>query len=225
MFAMVGTRPDISYAIGIVSKYSQSPKRIHCTVVRRIMRYLKGTATYQLYFSSTDGVNKLFAYSDANYAMDIDDRKSRSGCHVLFNNGPITWLSRKQTCTSSSITESEYIDASLTTKEVVWLCRTRDLEIPQHIPTLLFYDNQAAIRMVKNPEFHKRTKHVEVQFHFLREFQSNHKILITYVPSQDQYVDIMTKPFPTEKFQRFRILFVLFQVLNEWEYWNIEGLG
>jgi hypothetical protein len=66
MFAMVGTRPDISYAIGIVSKYSQSPKRIHCTVVRRIMRYLKGTATYQLYFSSTDGVNKLFAYSDAN---------------------------------------------------------------------------------------------------------------------------------------------------------------
>ncbi len=116
-------------------------------------------------------------------------------------------MSRKETCTSSSTTESEYIDACLTTKEVVWLCTLlKDLEIPQHIPTFLFYDNQAAIRMVKDPEFHKRPKHVDVQFHFLREFQSNHKILITYVPSQDQYVDIM-----------FRIFLVLFQVLNKWE--------
>jgi hypothetical protein len=145
-------------------------REIHCTAVKRILKYLRGTTDYALCYSSDNTApNSLVAYTDADYAGDLNDRKSRSGSILLLNNGPVIWLSRKQPCTATSTTESEYVAASLTSKEAVWARRLlADIGFNQQVPTPLYSDNQSAIRLVQNPEFHKRTKHIDVVFHLIR---------------------------------------------------------
>jgi hypothetical protein len=151
------------------------------------------------------GNHVLLAYTDADYAGDLNDRKSRSGSILFLNDGPVLWLSRKQPCTATSTTESEYVAASLTSKEIVWARRLlHDLGFPQSNPTPLFSDNQSAIRLVQNPEFHKRTKHIDVLYHLIREFQSRGEITLFYVPTRLQLADILTKPLTPDIFAKLR---------------------
>lgn len=168
LYVSVKTRPDIPNATTTVSKFSSNYREIHCTAAKRIIKYLKGTQNFALCYGPTSQPNILTTYSDADYAGDIDDRKSRSGCVLMLNGGPISWLSRKQTCTASSTIESEYIAACLASKETVWCRRLlRELTFIQPGPTRLLCDNQSAIRLVYNPEYHKRTKHIDVAFHLI----------------------------------------------------------
>ncbi|MCO5575380.1 hypothetical protein L7F22_029180 [Adiantum nelumboides] len=137
MYAMVATRPDIAFALGVVSHYMANPGKKHWDAVKHLLRYLK------------------------DYAGCLDTQKSTSGYVFLFARATISWSSVLQTCTSSSTTESEYVAASSASKEVVWLARlVGDLGIHQ-IPVLLC-DNQSAITLAKNPMFHSKTKHIEV---------------------------------------------------------------
>ena len=152
-----------------------------------------------------NGNHVLLAYTDADYAGDLNDRKSRSGSVLLLNSGPVLWISRKQPCTATSTTESEYVAASLTSKEVVWARRLLlDLGFSQATPTPLLSDNQSAIRLVQNPEFHKRTKHIDVVYHLIREIQARGEITISYVPTRLQLADILTKALTPEIFQKLR---------------------
>jgi hypothetical protein len=124
---------------------------------------------------------------------------------VFFYFGPVVWLSRKQPCTATSTTESEYVAASLTSKEVVWARRLlADIGFPQQVPTPLFSDNQSAIMLVQNPEFHKRTKHIDVVYHLIREFQERGDISILYVPTKLQLADILTKALTPDTFHKLR---------------------
>jgi hypothetical protein len=130
---------------------------------------------------------------------------SRGGSIFFLNNGPVLWLSRKQPCIATSTTESKYVDASLTSKEVVWARRLlTDLRFSQTKPTPLFSDNQSAICLVRNPEFHKRTKHIDVVYHLIREIQARGEIAIFYVPTRLQLADILTKAFTLDIFQKLR---------------------
>ena len=162
-FACIGTRPDLSYAVSVAAKYCTNPSPAHCNVLRRILKYLASTLQLGLFFSGNHIPLSLSAYCDADNAMDLDDRKSRSGFVLFVNHGPVFWASRKHASCASSTTEAEYLAASSTTKEIIWHRPLLTNLGKNHVsPTPLFTDNQSALGLIKNPEFHRRTKHIDV---------------------------------------------------------------
>lgn len=209
MYLAVGTRPDISYALGVVSRYMENPKEVHIKALKRIIRYVKGTRNYGIAFNS----NSLYtfeSYSDADYAGDRNTRRSTSGYICFLGDGPISWCSQQQRCVALSTTESEYIAAAEAAKEISWLKLLFDDIRCSYQNSTLFMDNQSAIRLVKNPEFHKRTKHVDVKYHFIREKYTQKVFDIEYVSTELQKADIFTKSLPKERFQILRKMIGVF---------------
>ncbi|UYV83387.1 K02A2.6-like [Cordylochernes scorpioides] len=199
MYLMTGTRPDIAYAVSRVSQFMNNPGPSHWTAVKKIFGYLKATKNIGICFGGGSCTTSLIGFSDADFAGDLDTRKSTTGYVFLLNNGPISWCSQKQNCVSLSTTESEYIAASKATKETIWLRQLlRELYQEQAKPTTIFCDNQSCIRLVHNPEYHKRTKHIDISYHFIRDHFQKHAIDLLYVCSNDQAADIFTKALPPE---------------------------
>lgn len=198
MFLQIVSRPDISFAVNIVSRELENPSEKHWLLVKRIMRYLKGTINVGILYSK----NGMFeAYSDADFAGDKIARKSTSGFVCKFANGPITWQSKKQQCVALSTTEAEYISAATVTKEIIWLKKIFN-ECKINITTYnLYIDNMSAIKLIKNPEFHQRSKHIDVKYHFVRDNYQKGEINVTYVKSEEQIADIFTKALPKPKFE------------------------
>lgn len=144
-------------------------------------------------------------YSDADYAGDISTRRSTSGYVFLLGGNNISWCSERQKSVALSTTESKYIAASNAVKELVWLQRLLNELQPNDINEPMFcMDNEGAIRLVRNPEFHKRTKHIDVRYHFIRERFQEGAFDLTNVPSDEQLADIFTKPLPKAKFECLR---------------------
>lgn len=151
------------------------------------------------------GQIKITGYSDSDYAGDLDTRRSTTGFIFMSSNGPISWNSQRQTTVALSSTEAEFMAASAATKEAIWL-RTMFCDVFETTldTTPIFVDNQSAIRLTKNPEYHKRTKHIDVRHHFVREKYENHEIEVFYLPSKEQIADIMTKALPKNLFFKHR---------------------
>lgn len=206
MYLAVATRPDITFAVGNVSRYLEKPAEAHVNAVKRILKYVKGTLTMGIRF---DGGNDLTfcGYSDADYAGDKQTARSTSGYVFMFGGGIISWGSERQRSVALSTTESEYMAASYAIKELMWLKKLLSelLQIEMDAPNF-FMDCQSAIRLVKNPEFHKRTKHINVRYHFIREKFEDGEFELSYVPTDEQRADIMTKALPKAKHQFLRAL-------------------
>ena len=199
------TRPDIAYAVSQVSQFSSSPTGAHWEAVKRILSYLKGTSCHGVTFGGIDGTATLQAYSDADYASNLDDRRSTTGVILILNGGPVLWKSQRQKCVSLSTTESEYVAASAGAKEIVWMRRPlQDLGCAQKQPTELFIDNQSAIKLVRNPEFHQRTKHIDVRFNFIRDLQEAKVINAVYVNTENQLAYLLTKGLDGPRFRKLR---------------------
>ena len=168
MYITTTTRPEIAFAVGQVSKFCQSPGAAHWNAVKRIFSYLAGTINHGLCFGG--GSPNISGYTDADYAGDKDNFRSTTGFIFMLHGGPVSWSSRRQTCTALSTTESEFVAACETSKEGVWLTRLmEDIRGVKSGPMPLYCDNEAAIRLVKNPEFHQRTKHIDVKYYFIRD--------------------------------------------------------
>ena len=206
IYAVTCTRPDIAFAVNQVAQFSCHPTRAHWEAGKRIFSYLKGTAAYGITFGNkTAGGGALLAYSDADFAANSDDRRSTTGVLLMLNGGPVSWKSQRQSCVSLSTTESEYVAAAAAAKEVVWMRRLlQDIGRHQSKPTLLFCDNQSAIKLVRNPQFHQRTKHIDVKFHFIRDLQEEHVIDVVYVNTESQLADLLTKGLDGPRFRRLR---------------------
>ena len=165
MYAMICTRPDIAFAVGVVSRYMSNPGKKHWEVVKGIMRYLNGTRKFFICFGRNGAC--VFGYTDANYARDMDKRMSTSSYVFMFTRGVVSWRSWLQNCTSMSTTEVEYIVALEACKEAIWLTQLLgDLGILVEVPTLLC-DSQSAIMLAKNLVFHAKKKHIDVKYHFI----------------------------------------------------------
>lgn len=206
MYLSVATRPDISYAVGVVSRHLDNPNQAHVNAVKRILKYIVGTMDHGIFFD-----NKIFhnleCFSDADYAGDRETRRSTSGYVFMLGSGAISWSSQRQTCVALSTTESEYIAAAHACKELIWLERLMDdLQDDCHVIPNLHMDNQSAIRLVKNPEFHKRTKHIDIKFHFIRDCYLKKKFALDYINTELQVADIFTKPLAAQKFIKFKTL-------------------
>lgn len=203
MYLAVATRPDISYAVSSVSRHLENPNQAAVNAVKRILRYIKSSYSHGIIFSSNLKIN-LTCFSDADFAGNIATRKSTSGYVCIMGGGAISWASQRQRCVALSTTESEYIAASQAVKELVWLSRLQKELIPDIQKPILYMDNQSAIRLIKNPEFHNRTKHIDVRYHFIREKFESQMFELIYVKTEEQTADILTKPLARDKFSLFR---------------------
>ncbi|XP_024518486.1 uncharacterized protein LOC112341862 [Selaginella moellendorffii] len=200
------TRPDISFAVGLLSRYMQSPSCYHWQMVKRVLRYLKGTAAHGLVYKCS-GQSKLVlqAYCDADWAGNLDTRHSTSGICCIIAGAPVSWGSKKQTTVALSSAEAEYVAASTAAREIIWLRRLLgELNQQQSDATILHCDSRSAIAMSKNPVFHARTKHIDVQHHFIREHVAAGDLHLEYVPSQYQLADLLTKPLSELTFIKLR---------------------
>ena len=194
------TRPDLSFAVHQVCQFMQAPIDIHLTVAKRILCYVRGTIDNGLFY--TPGPISLSAFSDANWAGDPNDRRSTSGLLVFLGNNPITWSAKKQLTVSRSSTEAEYRALASASAELCWL-RTlvKDLGLYLYDPPILWCDNVSALAIASNPVFHARTKHIEVDFHFIRERVLRKDLQVKFVSTVDQLADIFTKGLPSPRFQ------------------------
>ncbi|KAL0554623.1 hypothetical protein IC582_008549 [Cucumis melo] len=162
MYAMLCTRPDICYLVGIVSRYQSNPRRDHWTTVKNILKYLRRTKDYMLVYGSKDPI--LTGYTDSDFQTDKDARKSTSGSIFTLNGGAVVWRSIKQSCIVESTMEAEYVAACEAAKEVVWLKKfLTDLEVVpnMHLPITLYCDNSGAVANSRESRSHKRGKHIE----------------------------------------------------------------
>ena len=206
-FAQLCTRFDISYAVAHAAKFMSRPTILHVTAVKCILKYLQGTSSMRITYSGGSSNHLLEGFCDADYAMDLDDRKSRSGFILTLNGGPISWGSRKQGCTTGSTTESKYVAAHLATQEIIWARRLlADLDYDQTNPTQLWSDNQASVRLVQNPEFHCQTKHIDVKYHIICKGYTTGQITVSYINTNDQVADLLTKPLLHDRFERLQSL-------------------
>ena len=196
------TRPDISYAVNKLSQFLHAPTTAHCVACKRILRYIKGTLTYGLSFRPATVFN-LEGFSDADWATNLDDYKSMSGLCVFLGGNLITWSSKKQNAVSRSSTKSEYRALATTTAELVWIQNLlTEIGIPlQTQPPILWCDNIGAQALASNPVHHARTKHIEIDVHFIRNLVAEKKLEVRYVSSNNhQPADLFTKPLPFERF-------------------------
>jgi hypothetical protein len=203
---LVHTRPDISFAVGFVSRFMETPTTEHLSVVKQILRYIAGTLNFGCtYNACKDDAEPLIGFSDADHAGDVDDRKSTTGSLFFYGRCPISWQSQKQKSTALSSCQAEYMAASTTSCQAVWLGRligelfAKDPSVP-----ILFVDNKAAIQLCKNPVFHQRSKHIELRYHFIRECLDRGQITVEFISTADQLADIFTKGLGRVKFQELR---------------------
>ncbi|XP_068309693.1 uncharacterized mitochondrial protein AtMg00810-like [Pyrus communis] len=189
---LVFTRPDIVFSVHQVSQFMQVPMIYHFTAVKRILRYLKGSLTHGIRYSSGELILK--AFSDADWARNPNDRWSTTGLVVFLGNNPIAWSSKKQQTVSRSSTEAEYRALSSTAAELDWVQQLLTfLKIQLESTPVLFCDNMSAIALSFNPVQHQRTKHIEVDVHFVREQVAHKNLLVQFVSSSEQFADILTK--------------------------------
>ncbi|XP_030945775.1 uncharacterized protein LOC115970250 [Quercus lobata] len=194
------TRPDISFAVQQACQFMSSPTSNHLQAAKRILRYLQGSIHQGLAF--TPGPLTLSAYSDADWAGDPMDKKSISGILVFLGHSPITWSAKKQSTVSRSSTEAEYRALASCAAELCWIrMLLKDFGVFLSDPPVLWCDNVSALAIASNPVFHARTKHIEVDFHFVRERVLRHDLLVKFVASQDQLADILTKGLASPRFQ------------------------
>ena len=202
---IVNTRPDLAYAVGVVSRYMEAPGKEHWTAVKRILRYLKGTVGYDCkYRRGGEMQPMLLGYSDSDYASDIEDRKSTTGVVYFLGKSVVTWSSQKQKIVALSSCEAEYVAAAAACQGI-WLSRLiADMLGTKEAIVKLLMDNMSAIALSRNPVHHERSKHIDTKYHFLRECIEEGKVEVDHIGTAEQLADIFTKSLGRVKFVELR---------------------
>ena len=198
MFAMICTRPDIAQAVGAVSRFMADPGKEHWSMVKRILRYIKVTSNVALCYGGSEFTVK--GYVDSDFAGDLDKRKSTTGYVFTLAGGAVSWVSKLQTVVALSTTEAEYMAATQACKEAIWIQRLLEELGHKQEKITLFCDSQSALHLARNPAFHSRTKHIGVQYHFVREVVEKGNVDMKKIHTKDNLADALTKPINVEKY-------------------------
>ena len=194
------TRPELSFAVNKISQFMQTPQLSHLKDLRKILHYIRGTLDYGLTFHPSSSLD-LVGFCDADWASDLDDRRSTSGYCVFLGQNLISWTSKKKHTVSRSSTEAEYRSLAHVTTEVTWLqSLLSKLKVTLPSIPLVWCDNLSIVLMAANPVQHARTKHVELDMYFVREKVASQQLVVKQVPSTHQVADILTKPLTAISF-------------------------
>uniref|UniRef100_A0A8R7K303 Reverse transcriptase Ty1/copia-type domain-containing protein n=1 Tax=Triticum urartu TaxID=4572 RepID=A0A8R7K303_TRIUA len=197
------TRPDISYAVQQLCLVMHAPMEGHYQLLKRVLRYLRGTTHYglQLYRSSS---RDLLAYSDADWAGCPDTRRSTSGFCVFLGSNLVSWSSKRQHTVSRSSAEAEYRAVANCVAESCWLRQLlAELHRPPRRATIVYCDNVSVVYLSSNPVQHQRTKHVEIDLNFVRDRVALGEVKVLHVPTESQFADVFTKGLSSSVFRDF----------------------
>lgn len=198
MYLAVCTRPDISQSVGALARYMSEPRKPHWEAAKGVLRYLRGTSDYGLLYGGSVQEG-LVGYTDADYAGDLDTRKSTTGYAFQLFGGTVSWSSRMQPTVAVSTTEAEYMAASYAVKEALWLRKLmHDLGVSISA-VKVFGDNQGALKLLKHPIASMRSKHIDIAHHFVRERVARGEVVFEYCSTESMAADCLTKPVPAPK--------------------------
>ncbi|XP_028798944.1 uncharacterized protein LOC114754339 [Neltuma alba] len=198
------TRPEISFAVNKVCQFMQNPLMSHWKAVKRILRYIAGTLTHGIILRPCTN-RAITAYCDADWASDCNDRHSTTGFCIYFGTNLVAWSSKKQATMARSSTEAEYRSMASTVTEVLWIkSLLQELRVALSGPARVLCDNLSTVMMTANPILHARTKHIELDLHFVREKAIKKEFIVQHIPSQDQVADGMTKALSQSTFLDFK---------------------
>ncbi|GAA0153908.1 transmembrane signal receptor [Lithospermum erythrorhizon] len=199
------TRPDLMFATSLISRYMSMPTEMHMKIAKKILRYLKGSNKFGILYKRSESGGVLVAYTDSDYAGDLNDRKSTSGYVFKFSSGAVAWTSKKQPIVSLSTTEAEFIAAAVCTCQAIWMQRIlKELGHDGEKCINIKCDNSSTIKLSKNPVMHGMSKHIDVRYHFLRNLTKKGVITLVHCGTVDQVADIMTKTLKTDSFIKLR---------------------
>ncbi|KAE8700517.1 hypothetical protein F3Y22_tig00110556pilonHSYRG00215 [Hibiscus syriacus] len=202
MYGMVCSRPDLAYAVSIISRFMANPGKAHWEALKWTLRYLRGTTELGLMFKKQENEReKVVGYVDSDYAGSIDTRKSLTGFIFTVFGTAVSWKSNLQSVVALSTTEAEYIAVTEAIKEAMWLQgMVEELGIQQKVLTV-FCDNQSTIHLTRNQVFHERSKHIDVKLHFVRDVVTKGSITVKKIPTEENPADMLTKALPATKFR------------------------
>ena len=203
MYAMVCTRPDLAYAVSMVSRFMANPGKEHWSAMKWILRYIRGTTGVGILYSRDASAGQLVGYADSDYSGDLDGRRSTTGYIFTLSGSPISWNSTLQSSVALSTTEAEYMAEGEAAKEGIWLKGVvGSFGVTGMKGAITIHsDSQSAIYLAKNPVFHKRTKHIETRYHKIREWIEDGKIDLHKIDTLENLVDMLTKVIPATKFK------------------------
>jgi hypothetical protein len=208
MYAMVCTRPDIAHVVGVLRRYMSKLGKEHWTTVNKVFKYLRGTVSYGLCYQGRPGLDRvvgIHGFFDADWAGDMDHKRSTSGYVFNLFGGKNSWMRKRQAIVALSTIEVEYMATTHASKEAVWLQRLcSGIGLVQQA-VRLDCDNQNAIFLAKKPTYHSKTKHIDVQYHFVRDMVEEKKVLLQKVDTLKNVVDSLTKSVRTENFSWCRV--------------------
>jgi hypothetical protein len=218
MYLASQTRPDLTYSVNVLTSYMQEPRQCDWKALERILRYLRGTYDFGLFYQRSKLPVTLFTsepniidnttglipeiHADASYAEE-KDRKSRSGYLSILSGAAVTWASKKQSVVAQSSTEAEYYALAEAVKESIWIKNLlSELNILVSEPIIINQDNQSTMAIATNPIQHQRVKHMDVRVHFIREHIEKKGIALVYCPTELMIADALTKALPAATHQR-----------------------
>jgi hypothetical protein len=191
------SKPDVMQVVGQVACFQAAPKESHVLTVKRIFRYLKGTKDFGLWYPKGKDLS-FIAYTNADWAGCIDDRKSTSGATFYLGECFVSWIRKKQSSISLSTFEAEYIATTTCCTQVLWMKQTlTDIQVEYDEPIPIYCDNTSAISISKNQVMHPKMKHIPIKYHFLWEQVAEKNIRVEYVGTKEQVADIFKKTTST----------------------------
>ncbi len=219
MYLMIGSRPDIAYSVGKLARFCENPKTKHWVAVKRVLRYICGSSKMGLCYDglkdgtleSQDSVKEtdVFGYCDSDWAGDVSDRKSTSAYVFMRSGAAISWCSKKQTVVATSSCEAEYIAMSMACKEGIWMKRLfSDIPVDTDLKNgiMLLTDSTSAMKLSNNESINRRNKHIDINYHFVRQVTDDGQVALLYIPTSEMVADMLTKPLGRIQFQKLRHL-------------------
>ncbi len=209
MYAMICTRPDVSFALSVSSRYQSDPGMGHWTGVKNTLKYLNRTKEMFLVYGGDGGDEELIVkgYTDAGFITDPDDSKAQSGYVFTLNGGAVSWKSSKQNTVADSTTEEEYVMALEAAKEGFWIKKfiTELGVVPTALdPVEIYCDNSSAVALAKDPRSHQKSKHIERKYHLIRDYVDKGYVKVCKIHTDLNVSDPMTKPLPRAKHEQHR---------------------
>ncbi|XP_042958165.1 secreted RxLR effector protein 161-like [Carya illinoinensis] len=197
------SRPNITFSVGVCARFQAKPKQSHLTAVKRILKYLSATVDYGIWYSRDSNLS-MAGYFDANWASNVDDRKSTTSGYFYVGSKLVAWMSKKQNSISLSTVEAEYIAAGSCCTQLLWMKKMfEDYGFSQDAMTI-HWDNTSANSISNNPVQHSRTKHIDIRHHFIRDLVETKVVSLEYINTEHQLADLFTKPLDGLRFEFLR---------------------